>query len=861
MKITNFTEATAALTLRYRNDIAFRKRDYTYDTKRMNMDSVKLLLEYASTIQEYGYYIAPDDLLKLMCVDFGTDDFNELRTTFAAVIDYLIESKGAQYEYHTLYGFDRTAYDMIQEGLDPYFAQYIHYIMNYEYGYRGEDASIKIPEKEDDRMKQVDAIFAKHDDAESTLNKTIDQVLNHTDGKERLTINMDAYTETTSIFETLVGSNNPMSAAMKSDVDAYLKFICPEIGHMNPHLKVPCKETLAYLITEFLNYGYRADALKDNINNATDVLRAYAVYSNPEYDGSLSTPPRFKNHLRAEESRFFMTLLLNAPHVDTDVFMYPEYWKRAFERIKPNRCLGQQYSKIRKAASNLCKNIKPQTVNGIAERLVAHAGDSLKDFESGLKQLENFPGVYIRKFDKYVRTYGSKISDDARENRHFQKIVCQSLYRVLPQVESTKMLCSLLLLYQKRFHDKTNNQEGLRFAKPKGKRSYVPLKPVPDKLCDEAFLVDFYKEIANILTQEVTRRFKDLPYMGKVYIDKFAAGVVVPTELREANDSGMHIIGRGSYFRIPFAKEGSGNHDIIVPYIHWTDLPNGDPVDIDLSTTFYNADWESVGGSCWYGNQTVYGNASGKVVASHSGDYTTGGPSNGPGVAEFIIVRRKDAVELLHAKYMVVTTHCYTRQAFKEATTFFGFEYMQERDGDQQLESLEHMRKRKEALDAVIKPERTMFTSNLASNDTSIINVVVDLENGIVWYADMSTGVDACALDGMGNEYRVLTEVIDKNDHGSKFKAMINTTGNNIIATKFASMTQIKALFEKPTLYCGDLMWLHAEVRGCLVDDPEKADVIFTLPNSPIIQHLDEDQEVITPFMVDRIVNEFLPTK
>ena len=71
----------------------------------------------------------------------------------------------------------------------------------------------------------------------------------------------------------------------------------------------------------------------------------------------------------------------------------------------------------------------------------------------------------------------------------------------------------------------------------------------------------------------------------------------------------------------------------------------------------------------------------------------------------------------------------------------------------------------------------------------------------------------------------------------------------------------LKALLEKPYLYCGDLMWLHGEVRGHIVRDPKKADVIFTLPDSRYAKDADDDQEIITPFMTDRILDEFMPTK
>ena len=56
-------------------------------------------------------------------------------------------------------------------------------------------------------------------------------------------------------------------------------------------------------------------------------------------------------------------------------------------------------------------------------------------------------------------------------------------------------------------------------------------------------------------------------------------------------------------------------------------------------------------------------------------------------------------------------------------------------------------------------------------------------------------------------------------------------------------------------------MWLHGEVRGHIVRDPKKADDIFTLPDSRYAKDADDDQEIITPFMTDRILDEFMPTK
>lgn len=872
-------KASNNLTLRYRNTIVFPTLEEInpYSSEKVTLaDSEVVLgiLKEARTLQEYGYYIHPNDLITLLERIVTEQDGATAVFTLRNANAYLAEVTGATRSYTTLYGDGVTAEDLKNAGIDPYMVQIVHYTLTQ---IMGVDDCESYHLLDDRNVKEVEEAKAKyfnedHKDQTAYMTNLLDELATNIEGKERLNIGFDMIGDAVTIFTSLVASNNPMSETMTADVKRFLEYVAPEINNWDRcQFTVPCKETFAMLVYEYLHHGFNATNLVKNINNATDVLRAFAVYSDPTYDGSLTTKPKFKNHLNHDERKFFMILLTHADHVDTDVFLYPEMWKRAFERLKPQQFLHKRFKKVREAADNLYHRKKPQTVKGIAENAVLHAGDSLKDFESGLKKLEMFPGTYMRYFDKYVRTYGSKISDDLQENRHFQHIVTTSLYRVVSQVESTKMLCQLLILYQNRRHDENNSN--LRYIKPKGSRSYVPLKPTAEPLCDKVYLNDFYDEIIGILRNEVTRRFKDKPYLGKVFIDEAAWGVVVPTELREANDSGLHIVGRGSYFRLPTVESAPEIakyvHDIIVPYIHWTNGKDAlyDRVDLDLSGSFYTEDFKYVG-KCSYGNLCLSaGSGSDRsVIATHSGDFTDGGPYDGPGVAEYLIVRRKDAVEKLKARYLVIHTHVYTGQELANTNAFFGFEYLQERNGEQQLEQyaqIIHGGQKDTACKSLIRPDRTLFTSNLRGKEDSMINVVIDLVNSVVWYADLATrmiGYD------YATEYNYLDAPVEQRqgtEDKTPFKAYINTSPkqNNVDGTKLSALVQIKALLEKPYLYCGDLMWLHGEVRGHIVRDPKKADVIFTLPDSRYAKDADDDQEIITPFMTDRILDEFMPVK
>lgn len=877
--LTDVIEASNKLTLRYRNTIAFpelmygkTERPMYGETERpVRPETILTILTETRTMQEYGYYIHPLDIITLIRRAVTEVDGARVYISLKTANEYLAEVTGATRTYKTLYGATVTAEDLRNAGVDPYMVQYIHYTMvslgvddHESYNILDNAASEQAAESVSKAITNE-----QHPDQKENLEELMNALVNNIEGKERLFISFDMIHDATAIFTELVGSNNPMSDTMKDDVRHFLEYVASDIEDWDKkELEVPCKETFAMLVYEYLRLGFNSTNLAKNINNATDVLRAFAIYSDPLYDGSLSTKPKFKNHLSHDERKFFMLLLTYADHVETDVFLYPEIWKRAFERLKPQQFLHKRFKKVRDAATNLYQRKKPQTVKGIAERAVLHAGDSLKDFEQGLKKLEMFPGTYMRYFDKYVRAYGSKISDDLQENRHFQLLVTQSLYRVVSQVESTKLLCQLLILYQNRRHEKQHDIAGLRYIKPKGKRAYVPLKPTTEPLCSEEYLDGFYAEIIGILRNEVTKRFKDKPYLGKVYIDESAWGVVVPNELREANDTGLHVVGRGSYFRLPTVDSvpeiAKQVRDIIVPYVHWTNAKNGDRIDIDLSGSFYTEDFKCLG-SCSYSNLNVFSKDGSCVVATHSGDFTSGGPHDGPGVAEYLIVRRKEAVEKLGARYLVIQTHVFTCQPFENCNTFFGFEYLQERLGDKQVEQYGNLVKsgqKDNACKAIIRPDRTIFSSNLCGKESSVINVVIDLVNSIVWYADLATAMAGCNYNTECKYLNAQEENMAKEDE-SPFKAYINMSPkcNNVDGTKLSALTQIKALLEKPYLYCGDLMWLHAEVRGCIVKDPKLADVIFALPDSKCVKDADEDQEIITPFMTDRILNEFMPVK
>lgn len=883
VRYDDMTRICNKLTIIYRNTInvnlSFLENESSNETSN-NLEMLFRGIQFLMNLKDLGYVIPTTQSLQFLkianTISVSDDTEKHKFNAFCEVVESILGGQEAKYTYKTLFGNGKLASDLIDSGNSPYFYQLVHYVSAYA-GNTIDVTSLLVNESLD--VKENKNSFANFlAEVSGASIKGIEEVLRGIFPKDtdeptlqRLDICFVPESEALpmKIFEELIGSNNPMSATIKLDVKTYLKFLMDTepsrfYGKDAYKWKVPCKETLAFLTVNLIKNGFPANPIVDNINNATDVLRIFAMYSDPDYDGSLSTPPRFKNHLNTTETKFFMDLLRHAPHVDTDIFMYPEYWKRAFERIKPQRCIGKKYKKIKDVAENLWNGKKPQTPNATVEKILLHGGESLQSFEQGLEKLENFPGMYLRHFDKYIRSYGKKLSDDSRENRHFQYLVCQSLHRVVSQVESTKMLCELMILYYKRLDDLKSGKKSIRYAKPKARTSYVPLLPIKEPLCEKTYLKSFYNEILNILTQEITYRFKELSYLGKVYIDPTASGVVVPTELREANDTGIHIISRGSYFKLLSANEVPGKPeneeltDVYVPYIHWAG-----PYDIDLSVAFMKENFEIVS-TCNYCDMSKYvpDEANGRrMYVSHSGDFIDGGPLDGEGVAEFVMIRRQFAMQT-GARYAAITVHSYSGEVFSTAKPFFGFEMLAENVAEKKMESLQNDCNMTDRLHAVVKPDCTILTTNLSSTDTATLLCIIDMKENVLYYADLGLSGSINNLKFANEGSRTLDKLATNEDKGDDpYKAYINPYGNNIMATALSMGTQIRALFEKPRFYCGDLMWLHAQVRGMVVKRPEDADVIFTLPDSTIAKNMEDDQEIITPFMADRIVNEFMPTK
>ena len=83
---------------------------------------------------------------------------------------------------------------------------------------------------------------------------------------------------------------------------------------------------------------------------------------------------------------------------------------------------------------------------------------------------------------------------------------------------------------------------------------------------------------------------------------------------------------------------------------------------------------------------------------------------------------------------------------------------------------------------------------------------------------------------------------------------------NNVNTTYGQSVNQLQAFLNRPYLFCEDLIRLHTNVRGIVVDDPSIADVIFADETSVVAQTYanSNTHRIITPNMVDVWLGELL---
>ncbi|WP_242213115.1 TerD family protein [Bacillus cereus group sp. BfR-BA-01383] len=541
------------------------------------------------------------------------------------------------------------------------------------------------------------------------------------------------------MISQLISANSSISSTDKTDIEWAITY-AEDVSLFLPNV-IPHKENMSYIIGSLLkNKKITADAAAKYFKTATDVLRLAVALS--EGDVSLASSVRFKKFNRAER-RFILDLLENFENITEDMLRYKKRWIRLGEILHPAE-YHTRFPKAHRAFEILRNNIKFETFNGKVEAALLN-----RDIMTAKNLLKTRPGEFARRLDHLVRLCSDEPTDVFN--------ILEEFLNVIGNV-STPVLLQVMAHFK---HRNDNNELRTFFpkgnvAKAIGLENTLPL--IPENIC---------LMIVKICEDALTKRFAELPSLGKVFLDEQLKNYLVPFSQRSASKS-LRTLSRGSKIDLP---EG----DTIRFFLWWKEgYVNGrhtGRVDIDLSAVMYDKDWQ-------YKEHVSFTNLRSKEFkAYHSGDIT----SAPKGASEFIDFDIPSVLKY-GGRYVVMSLNSFTDQPYKDLPECFSGWMIRQYPGSGE----------------VFEPSTVQNKVDITANTQIAIPVILDLKERKLIWTDLSLTRDLTYYN-----------TIEANQKGM---ILIGKALTNLV---------------KPNLY--DLFRLHLEARGELVQDIEEAESIFSL--------------------------------
>lgn len=391
--------------------------------------------------------------------------------------------------------------------------------------------------------------------------------------------------------------------------------------------------------------------------------------------------------------------------------------------------------------------------------------------------------IKAREGDQLIGMLSSRPGEFARRLDHV--IRTQSKPRdVLNAFAEVAPSVSTPVLLQAWRHFNTRDSISSRAFFPKGDAAKVQLAKGTLPPIPEGLAGEAAREIRSVLVA----RFGKLSPLGNVYISEDLKYQVVPFSQRSASRA-LRTVSRGSSFELPAG-------DTIRFYCWWKnigtravaehDYSERGRVDIDLSVVMYRQNWKMLSNIAYYNLRNDMGH--------HSGDIT----SAPDGACEFIDISLPAVCER-QARYVVMTVMCYTRQSFTAMPECFAGWMMRQKPNSGEI------------FEARTVKDKVDITA-----PTSIcVPVIIDAKDRRVYWVDLGL--------------RTAAQIVNAATH---------SVGMSDIGRAIVDLN-------KPTLY--DLLHMHAEARGTLVDDRTQADHVFGVY-----------QGDVTAFDQDVIMSEYL---
>lgn len=576
------------------------------------------------------------------------------------------------------------------------------------------------------------------------------------------------------IFTNLVESKTSISEQDKEDIETIV-LACPDYTSYLPDT-IPLKENVAFVGKLIIEKApiKSADSISKYFKTATDVLRLVTALS--DGDIGLASKTKYRN-LRRVERRMIMELLAGCGNITEDLFRYQYEWIRVAEILHPFEYKKAKYNNVNAAFNTLRNEKKPLMFAGKVQAAI-----TAKDMREAATLLKARPGEFARQLDKLIR--------DA-DNPNY-------IVNCFKEV-ATEISTPVLLQVRQHFIGRMeNNNQPVRVFFPKGNlaKAMVIKNELPEinsNVC---------KNVARICREALIEQYKEKDFLGKVYIDEDFKNYLVPFSQRSASKAVKTIV-RGS--KLPIKEDATA----VRGFIWWTNTNDArndwdeDRVDIDLSATIYDENWQ-------YVDRVSYTQLrSAKYRAYHSGDITNGGNVNGDGVAEFIDVEI-DAVAKNAGRYIAFQVYSFTHQNFSTLPNC-RFGWMERED----VNSGE-----------IFEPKTVEMKIDLTADSTVAIPVIFDcVERKFIW----------CDMNLQNASSRFYGNNLESNLHG-------------VTATCYG-LTHLN----KANIY--DLIMMNAIARGSIVTDRNEADIIFsndtTVPYE-IVNELDEVTGTTKPVVKEK---------
>jgi hypothetical protein len=406
------------------------------------------------------------------------------------------------------------------------------------------------------------------------------------------------------IFGEMLSSNGALTPADLKFMDRILDVAREE--DINEHMpdSIPFKENLCWFVAECIQRGWNSVGMQV-LKTATDILRVATHLSGG--DVSLATNTKFKSFGRPLR-RAFMERLEQVVNTD-DIFRHRGKWVRLAHSLHA----GDYRSTAPEAVATLNearnRSAKYRTFDSKVESAIA-GGDK----STAVELLTTRPGVFARRLDHMIRTFGARG-------------VVTPFLNVADQIDTRV----LLQLYG---HFNTRTEEvDRRVVWPKSGKSTL-LKTKLDALSEWSV-----KKIRSGIEDILRERFSKLDSLGNVYVDESLLECPVPLNLRNASEA-LNTVARGT--RIPFADK-----EALRLFIYWKGR------DIDLSANMYTDGFAQQS----HVSYTQLRNG----FACHSGDITHA-PN---GACEFIDIDIKKALEAGY-RYIAMSVLVYSGPNFDD---------------------------------------------------------------------------------------------------------------------------------------------------------------------------------------------------